>query len=70
MPPGDPLTPNRMIRDVEPTTLYLDPESGEAHTTHMVSDALLAQCGEVGHVEKTRFRTLSELLIVHPLGLQ
>jgi hypothetical protein len=55
-----------MIRDLEPAPLYLDPGTGEPRPTCMISDALLAQCDLQGHIEKTRFGTLSELLIVHP----
>lgn len=63
--PSDPLTPNRMVQNPEPTPLYLDPATGEPRIIYMIPDALVAQCAREGHVEKTRFGTLSELLIVH-----
>ena len=53
-----------MIRDLEPTPLYLDPVTGEPRATYMISDAIIAQCNLQGHVEKTRFGTLSELSII------
>jgi len=68
---SDPLTPNRMIRNPEPTSFYLDPSTGEPSTTYIVSDALFTQCTEQGHIEKTKFGTLSIVAaaVFFPWGL-
>ena len=40
--------------------LYLDPTSGEPRAGYMASEELMARCAQFGHVEKTKFGTLSE----------
>ncbi|KAF9793485.1 hypothetical protein BJ322DRAFT_131576 [Thelephora terrestris] len=69
---SDPLTPNRMpVRNSEPNTVYLDPTGGDPRAAYMVSDALLAQCTQFGHVEKTKFGALSIIAaaVFFPWGL-
>lgn len=68
---SDPLNPVRRMRDSEPSPVHLDPSSGEPRATYMVSDALLAQCAQFGHVEKTKFGALSILAatVFFPWGL-
>ena len=40
--------------------LYLDPASGEPRAGYMASEELMARCAQFGHVEKTKYSTLSE----------
>ena len=42
--------------------LYLDPTSGQPRVGYMASEELMARCTQFGHVEKTKFGTLSELM--------
>lgn len=67
-----PLTPNRLIKDTsEPLPLYLNPNTGEPLVGYTVSDVLLVQCNQYGHMEKTRFGTwgIISAALFFPWGL-